>query len=270
MNKGICRICGEYKDLTFEHVPPKSVFNNAPATIISGVELLKSVSDDDRLPWEFNKNSGKIQQRGKGGYYLCAECNNKTGHWYAGEYKKFVSALHYGIKQAGDKEYKAMGMKMVDIRPLAIFKQIMTMFVDINEGMLGDDSLRKYLLNPEKTEFNKDRYNLYAYLHTGAIERACGISILCSPLGMVTLTEISSYPIGLVLYIDKPKNYKPEGVEITSLCEYKYDDLADLEIIIPKLENNIIFPGDFRSKEEIKDCIKQTQEHMKDITEDST
>lgn len=28
--EGICRICGEHKRLTFEHVPPQSAFNSNP------------------------------------------------------------------------------------------------------------------------------------------------------------------------------------------------------------------------------------------------
>ena len=32
---GICRICGEYKELTFEHVPPETVFNKGAVRNVS-------------------------------------------------------------------------------------------------------------------------------------------------------------------------------------------------------------------------------------------
>lgn len=56
--------------------------------------------------------------------------------------------------------------------------------------------------------------------------------------GIITLSKISTYPLGFTLYIDKPPNYKPEGVETTSFSECNYEDV---EIIIPKLECNTIF-----------------------------
>ncbi len=46
-------------------------------------------------------------------------------------------------------------------------------------------------------------------------------------------------------------SYKPEGVEITSFSEWNYEGEEDVEIIIPKLECNTIFSGDYRTKAEI-------------------
>ena len=69
--------------------------------------------------------------------------------------------------------------------------------------------------------------------------------------GIITISEISTYPLGFTLYIDKPKNYKPEGVEITSFSEWAYEDEGDVQIIIPKIECNTIFSGDYRTKAEI-------------------
>lgn len=73
--------------------------------------------------------------------------------------------------------------------------------------------------------------------------------------GIITLSEISTYPIGFTLYIDKP-----EGVEITSFSEWDYEDESDVEIIIPKLECNTIFFDDYRTKEEIERGSKNAVE----------
>ena len=125
------------------------------------------------------------------------------------------------------------------------------MFCDINNGLMVDDSLKGYLLDKTSWSFNRDRYHLYAHIHAGALERMNGIMVQATNFGIITLSEISTYPLGFTLYINKPKNYKPEGVEITSFSESDYEDEGDVQIIIPKLECNTIFSGDYRTKEEI-------------------
>ena len=77
---------------------------------------------------------------------------------------------------------------------------------------------------------------------------------------MITLSEISTYPVGFTLYIDKPEAYKPEGVDITLFSVFNYDDERELEIIIPKLESNIFFSGDYRAKEEIENTIQESKD----------
>lgn len=78
---GKCKLCGNFTKLTFEHVPPKSAFNDTPVKIVSGEDAISTLGDD-RLPWDFSDLHGRTQQRGKGGYYLCKSCNSITGAWY--------------------------------------------------------------------------------------------------------------------------------------------------------------------------------------------
>ena len=261
LNFGECRICGEYSQLTFEHVPPRSTFNNSPVTLLSGDELIKSVTDESKKPWEFSKNSGKIQQRGRGDYYLCGSCNNNTGKWYGSEYRKFTSGVHGAIKQFGSFSFDELDFVIHNIRPLPIFKQIMAMFCDINPGNMGDDSLKEFLLDKESKLINRSRYEIYAYIHSGSLIRSFGLSALLIK-GIpepVMVSEISGYPIGLALYVNKPKDYIPMGCNITSLCEYDYEEQRDVKFYFPKLENNTMFPADYRTKEEIICCIEQSK-----------
>lgn len=259
---GKCRLCGEIKKLTFEHVPPETTFNNYSVSILSAEQLINQVANPDILPWDFSEAKGKIQQRGRGGYYLCGDCNSKTGQWYVPEYSKFVHAIHLAMQEVATQEFGALGIKMKGIRPLPIFKQIMTLFCDINEGMMGDYSLKDYLLNKSSKDFNKGRYHLYMHIHSGSVERMNGIMIqFIGGIGMITLSELSTYPVGFTLYIDKPDFYKPEGVEITLFSDFDYNDERDLEITIPKLESNIFFSGDYRTKEEIEHTISENDEN---------
>ena len=174
---GKCRLCGETKKLTFEHVPPETTFNNYSVHSLSGEQVIKQAADPNILPWDFSDTKGKIQQRGRGGYYLCGDCNSKTGQWYVPEYSKFVHIVHSALQEVKGKEFGALGIKMEGIKPLPVFKQIMTLFCDINEGMMGDNSLKDYLLDRTSIVFNRERYHLYMHIHSGCVERMNGIMV---------------------------------------------------------------------------------------------
>lgn len=267
---GECKICGNNKKLTFEHVPPETTFNNKTVKMVTGDVLINAVSSNDRLPWESKELKGRILQRGRGGHYLCEECNSKTGSWYVPYYSEFIHGFHGVLQQIQEKSYDSLYVKTKDIRPLAIFKQIMVMFCDINHGCMGDDSLREFLLNKEAMEFNRKKYRIFAYIHDGELERLNGISCMfVSGIGSIIISEIATYPLGFALYIDLPENYKPQGVELTLFSNYDYEDKCDAEITIPKLECNIIFSGDYRTKEEILTCMEESkqweEEHAEEI-----
>lgn len=260
---GVCKLCGGRKKLTFEHVPPESTFNSQCVKVISGETLLDTIGNSDKLPWEIEKERGKFQQRGRGGYYLCEDCNSKTGQWYVPSYSEFVHGIHH-VTQQLDENYKVAKIFAPKIRPLPIFKQIMTMFCDINDEGFCDESMKRFLLNKSNNDFDKTKYNLYMYIHSGQIERISGVMVkITLGEGVVLLSEICVYPVGFALYINKPKNYIPIGVEITSFCDYKYDECVDGLLVVPKLESNIIYPGDYRTKHDIISCIERNREWEK-------
>jgi hypothetical protein len=74
--EGTCHLCGTYGPLSFEHVPPKSAFNDRPVLLGSIDDVWDADLDDTKL-------RGKIQQRGAGSYTLCGWCNSFTGRTYA-------------------------------------------------------------------------------------------------------------------------------------------------------------------------------------------
>lgn len=257
---GDCKICGKVKKLTFEHVPPEITFNSYPVKMITGETLINTIGENERLPWKYHDLKGRISQRGRGGYFLCEDCNSITGSWYVPSYSQFIYGIHDVLMRFRQEEYSALHIFAKEIKPLAIFKQIMVMFCDINHGCMGDNSIKEFILNKESKNFDKDKFRLFAYIHDGDLERMNGIScLIISGVGVVTITEISTYPMGFALYINLPKNYKPKGVEITSFVDYRYEDVCNVEMSIPKLESNIIFSGDYRTKKEILDCIDENR-----------
>ena len=144
---GECKLCGNYSVLTYEHVPPRSAFNNHSIKKVSGDQLLRHITSDEK-PWDVSKLWGKIQQQGSGGYYLCKDCNENTGTWYVPSYLDFVHGV-YRVVEEVDPERKASYIKIQTsiIRPLPIFKEIMVMFCDINHNFYEDKDLRSFLLN---------------------------------------------------------------------------------------------------------------------------
>jgi len=94
---GNCALCRKYKRITFEYIPPHGAFNNRKAKIISGDAYVKGVSNNyfeelSCLPY-------KEQQKGKGLYSLCAECNNLTGSYYGQAYIDFAQNIAYVMEK---------------------------------------------------------------------------------------------------------------------------------------------------------------------------
>lgn len=70
-----CRICGEPRALTKEHIPPRKAFNTERGRLHSIMDWLKR----DALS---AMRGGIHQQGGVWGYTLCKSCNERTGHRY--------------------------------------------------------------------------------------------------------------------------------------------------------------------------------------------
>lgn len=264
-----CRLCGKKGPLSYEHVPPRGAFNNHSAKQISGDKLLEFIGSDEK-PWDVSKLWGKIQQQGTGGYYLCNECNEKTGSWYVPPFIDFVHGIYSAIRTA-DPTHSATcySIKTPEIQLLPIFKEIMVMFCDINRSFYKDKQLCSFLLEKENSlYFDKKKYRVFCYIKSGELFRMNGLSTVFlktkddKPL-MITLSEISFFPVGFALYVDMPDDFQPQGYEITCFSDSKYDDMDECEMILPVLENNTIFSGDYRTKTEIEATIKETKEWEK-------
>ena len=114
---GNCCICGQEKDLTFEHIPPRAAFNRFNMKMYDY--------------WGYilhNSTKYKPFQKGTGGYTLCSSCNNLTGEWYGAAYAEFADQ--------GMKYFKSNAKGFITvpytIYPLRVFKQIISCFASVN------------------------------------------------------------------------------------------------------------------------------------------
>ena len=267
---GTCRICGKERKLTFEHVPPGATYNKNSIRVITLADYLENDHREGAPPWEIDYIKGKIYQRGRGDYYLCEECNNNTGSWYGNDYKKFIDALMYLLFQIKDKDYQRISLTIKEMRPLAIYKQIMTMFCDINPKLASEDlELKEFLLDKNNNSINRKKYRVFMYLMKGGIEKTLGISaeITLGEKNPVLLSEIAAIPAGFILYLDTPDGFDNRALaEITNFAECNYEDEAEIELTLNIFENNSWLPADFRSKQEILETIKRSKADHAPIT----
>lgn len=260
---GKCKLCGEFKELTFEHVPPRKAFNSHAVMVFPFEEVMKTFTGEDgRMPWELSGLQGKIQQKGSGDYYLCRQCNNDTGSWYIEEYNNLAAGLHYCINVENFAVGNKYSVTIKNIYPLRVFKAMLTMLCDINFNCMGDPDLREFLLSKGNNSFDSNKYSLCLYLVSPQMSRINGITCSANIHNNTHIlsTEINSYPIGFVLYIDSEDSASKFGVNVTSWAQYGYDEQCDITLIdVPFIEINSQTPLDYRTKEELISCIEENK-----------
>jgi hypothetical protein len=248
--KGTCSICGLYTDLTFEHIPPKSAFNNSPVMILGGKEAILHKPDEI-----FH---GKILQKGFGAYSLCAKCNNLTGAWYVNHFKDWC---HHGIDILKRTNGKPGLVYLHYLIPLRIIKQIFTIFFTVNKNNLHSKHpyLVDFILNKEK-KYLPPEYRIFCYYNWEGGTRSVGISGIGHANGKppTILSEFSFTPYGYVFCInsDAPN---PDLFEITHFANYGYDEVKVMAMDLKVLPTFLAYPGDYRTKEQIYETIRQSK-----------
>lgn len=257
--EGFCRICGLYKKLSFEHVPPEAAFNNGKAYFLATVDELEQldfVSLDSSMISKLPLDHFKKKQGGIGFNTLCDQCNNTTGSWYASDFIIWA-------RQSMEILLKSNGRPTLHYPthffPLRVIKQIITMFFSIRvEGTCDDESeLQTFILNKEKRHLSP-KYRVYCYYNLNGSYRYLGDSFIGGIDGssMIRTSELSFPPFGFVLTIDseKPDNRLFEITHFAN-CDYNYwTDYYQNFPVLPTFLPHV--PLDYRSKDEIIAAIK--------------
>lgn len=238
--EGNCAICGTYGPLSFEHVPPRKAFNDYPVREILFADAV-NVGPDDPL-------RGRIEQRGSGGYTLCGPCNNNMGAWYGGA---FIDWCYQGmdiLERAGGRPTLIYPHH---IYPLRVLKQVVAMFCSVNPHALRRHvELVRFVLNKEARGL-PPVYRFFVYYNMGQRMRRVGISVQGgNPAGLITLSEITYPPFGYVMTFNSPP---PDAClcEITHFARRGYDEDLSVPLRLPVLPVHLVYPGDYRSKEQI-------------------
>ncbi len=198
---GICRLCGDEKDLTFEHVPPRTAFNKH--TIFVSVDFIDFIESDDILN---APPKGKKKQGGIGYNSLCSQCNSFLGLNYVPAYKNWVLAGYDLIKK---QHFNFAEYTVLNQQPIRILKAIISMFLAINKEwyLNAYPELSEFVKNPEQQNL-PDKFRVFAYLTNEGGTRYMPHSIVYKPTlgGSGNCTEMAFPPYGYVLTMNFDKN----------------------------------------------------------------
>lgn len=216
-NVGQCRLCGEHRKLTFEHIPPRGAYNDQ-AIRIQGY---------DQLMDEQSIHYGKYSKapRGSGKYALCPPCQTQTGDWYARHYIKFAKEVYRNLDTRGLRHHSYV------IQPFRVLKHALTMFacVESTSGIVSRKDYQRYLLDP-KCRQRPSGIRVYFYCNVSGISRLNGWSMQRMENGVIIqCSEVSSFPIGLLLSYDGAKPF-PWLEDITDFSTYGEDEVAEVRI----------------------------------------
>lgn len=220
--KGNCAICGKYKKLTFEHVPPQSAFNNKPIYMQHHEHLF----DEGSYLYGKKKRSSK----GFGGYTLCEPCNNNTGDWYARDFGDFVHQGMNIIKSIKEPQYFIAGN--YSIKPLNVLKQIVTMFMSADKmgHLRSQNDLVDFILNKE-CQILPERFKIYLYSTLSSFKRMIGYSLVYDPiLGVQNWSEINFQPFGYLLAEDSKPAHK-DMIDISIFSQFKYNEHKEVVLV---------------------------------------
>lgn len=257
--KSVCRICRKESKLTFEHIPPHGAFNKGTSKVINGENMLKTVSDRRRLPWDYSELKYDQQQRGFGCYSLCSNCNNNTGAWYADEYIAFAHIINELINRVDLKEALALDVFIEQIRPLRIAKQIITMIATTCDNLTEKHpEIKKLIMEKNYKGIDPSKIRISMYGIRSYRFAYSGINAMLSKGKTTVLAYLDVYPLGFVIEFDPNLSERCLETDITSwFNNYDYDEKINVNFILNIFERNTMFPRDYRKKEEIiKDSEK--------------
>lgn len=245
MIKGDCLICKEYKDINFEHVPPKSCGNhNTKYNMVLFKDLL--------VPF-FNKNLPKFpNQGGIGVYAFCKDCNGNFGKWYVRSYSDWYKEAVLVLKII-TKTYKPLAYSY-KIYPLRIIKEIICMFIAINKEssfFSYKDELCDFVAKKDQTSLPSG-VKVWAYYNFGGKPRINSfVNFIKFNGNNSIMSEIAFPPFGFVLTL----NCQPPDkrlIDISYFANYEYTKETTLHLDFPVLPTNLKHTGTYLTGHEIR------------------
>ncbi|WPU93456.1 hypothetical protein SNE25_29480 [Mucilaginibacter sabulilitoris] len=252
---GICKLCGTKAKLTYEHVPPKKAYNTNRFYIFPS---------DSSIDDPFLKNPrGRPEQGGIGYYSLCETCNNNTGGWYGNAYIEFVNQAVYRLRLA-DAQY-VNGDPYI-IHPLKVIKQIMSFFVTLGSINYSENfpDLTEFVLN-KSSRILPPNYQVFMYYNDSSNYRYMADNFVYDKGIIQNYSEIAHFPFGFLLSFKKTDvPIDNRLVDITSWKNYPFER-KNIRLSIPAVKLPVelaMFPGDYRTREEIETTIKESTERF--------
>lgn len=238
---GLCRLCGKHGPLTKEHIPPEGAWSGRSyrVAVHRGLDVL-------------DREQGQIYQRGFYDRVLCESCNKLTGSWYGREFtewSKWGFRLLEGLGAQGETQIEAYSGYLVRIT-----KQVISTMIAASADALttARPDLAEFVLNPQ-SRASAGAIRLGMFLCPTPTGRTTGVA-KAMKVGQPPhlLVEFAMPPFGYVLTLaGEPYDSRP--VDISGFTELGFEERRVAELpFIPVLPTHEPFPGDYRSKNEIR------------------
>jgi hypothetical protein len=264
-----CRVCGEVKDLTFEHFPPRSAGNRQKVEMLDITAWLRREDDG-------SMERGRILQKGSGAYSLCGDCNNRSGRLYVPELARWTRIGNAALRELEpgrldgqvDPAYAVLEVK--DVYPGRFMKQMATMLLALSPGpvALKQVELREYARDPQAVGLSS-RYQFYLALNAGPNARYNGGSVTMTlGAGMVFALELSFPPFTYIISINEGTPAIETG-NITSFVDVSIDQTANVEMQLRVGFSHTALPLDLRSKAALDKDIAANEAAAADLAEAS-
>lgn len=253
---GRCRICGQTRDLTREHVPPRSAYNREPGRAHTILEWLRRTAAG-ALP------GGILRQGGTWGYTLCKPCNDLTGHRYADEYRELAMTVVRMFKRANVGEIEAALEQPIaqfrlhgdaghaGPRPGAFVREILALMCTLSADfdLAGRyPAIRRLILDPS-VEALPAGMSLGMTVYLGGHPRYIGPTLTVHPTEGVWryVMELAHPPLAtlLVLATNGPA---PHACDLSAFTQIAPDVRAPIEGRIAVGIGHTPLPGDYRTR----------------------
>jgi len=224
VHEGKCAICGTIGKLSFEHIPPKSAFNNKPIKVQNHEHLFEQKSPLYGTHSRSNKGFGR--------YTLCESCNNKTGAWYAREFTEFATQGVDFIKSANHPTQIIEGL--FTIKPLNVIKQVISMFMAISPNWLqSNKELVAFVLDKESNALPA-QYKVYMYACISKYKRMMGMQVSWNGGQISKWAEFNFQPFGFLLCEESlpPNEFL---IDITGFTQFELNQEIPINIAMALL-----------------------------------
>lgn len=254
-HRGFCRLCCTLDEMTFEHLPPKVAGNRSTVRSVSYATW--SNHGDIR---GFPSSGWTQQQKGTGGFVLCARCNNSTGRHWAGEYGRWAVAIGSELQRHGPLAdppagaHHHLNVKMAGVYPGRFARQVLTMLLAVSGGpttSAQNPQVQSIVLEGATRVPGHIRVfmRFYAGPHIRLLPITGAMNLKSRRIEVSV--ELAFPPFAFVGVVSGVPHKDDPGLEITDWTQLAVDDRCNVELDLPIGFGFTPFPGDYRPAEKI-------------------
>ena len=153
---------------------------------------------------------------------------------------------------SGNAEIAPSLLYTFQIFPLRVIKQIACMFFSANTPRFQEihEETVRFVLN-KKRKYLDPNFRIYVYFNRSPVSRqAAATGQLTLGVGTKVYSEISFLPLGYILCLSGEPPHE-DLCDISFFSRFDYNKWTDVSLRIPVLPVATMFPGDFRSADEV-------------------